>query len=206
MNAMNPEQQPPDYSIDYLNRIAPQPQKTSLFGKPKLLFILLSALLVVIIFALIAARVVHQSPNSLQVLAARLNSTEKIASDAQSNLQSSQLRSLNSSLKIFLANANRDIVAPLASNGVNTAKLDKSIVASESGADLSAKLEDARLNAVYDRTYAREMAYRLDTIILLMKQIETGTHSQSLQSFLQTSTQNLTPIQKQFADFNAANG
>lgn len=202
---MNPEQPQPNYSVDYLNQIAPKPQKKSLFGGPRLV-LGIAAVLIVAIVIIVVGSIAGNKPNSLQQLAARLQSTEKIVGDAQPKLQSSQLRSLNSSLKIFLANTNRDIAAPLAASGITFAKIDKKIIAAESGTDLLNKLEDARLNADYDRTYAREMAYRLDTIIISMQSIFKSTHNQALKSFLQTAYQNLGPTQKQFADFNAANG
>lgn len=203
---MYPNNQQPTYSIDYLNQIAPAPQKRSLFSGKRPLVMGLSAALIVAIVIMIIGKTVGQQPNSLQQLAARLQSTQTIADNAQPNIQSSQLRTLNSSLRLTLTNTNRDITAPLKSSGITATNLDKKIVTAESGADLVAKLEDARLNAVYDRTYAREMAYRVDTIILLMKDIYGKTHSTELKNFLQTSYQNLGPIQQQFADFNAANG
>lgn len=203
---MDPHSQQPNYSIDYLNQIAPTPQKRGLFGDKKPLVIGLGAALIVAILIIIIGKSVSQQPNSLQQLAARLQSTQTIVNGAQPNIQSSQLRTINSSLNLTLTNTNRDIVDPLKVSGITATKLDKKVVAAESGADLEAKLEDARLNAVYDRTYAREMAYRVDTIILLMKDIYGKTHSAELKNFLQTSYQNLEPIQQQLADFNAANG
>lgn len=139
-------------------------------------------------------------------LAARLQSTETIVDNAQNKLKSTQLRTLNSNLKIYLTNTNRDIAAPLQKSGINVAKLDKKLVASEAGTNITNKLEDARLNAVYDRTYAREIAYQLDTIVALMRQINDSTRSQSLKVFLDSAYTNLEPTQKQFAEFNAANG
>jgi hypothetical protein len=49
------------------------------------------------------------------------------------------------------------------------------------------------------------MAYRLDTVITLMRQINGNTNNKDLKSYLDDAMTNLTPIQKQFADFNAAN-
>ena len=82
---------------------------------------------------------------------------QTIASDTQKNLKSGALRSTNSNLAIFLTNANRDIAAPLSANGIDIKKLDSSVVAAEKGDELKQTFEDARLNAVLDRTYAREM-------------------------------------------------
>jgi len=159
---MNPNQ--PTYSVDYLNQIAPQTPKKS--GLSRLQFIIVAVVGAVVLLTVIISAVLTSSYNvePAKQLAARLQSTEVIVGNAQSKLKSSQLRTLNSNLKIYLTNTNRDIATPLLQEGINVAKLDKKLVASEAGTDITNKLEDARLNAVYDRTYAREIAYQLDTI------------------------------------------
>jgi predicted outer membrane protein len=201
---MNPTQ--PNYSVDYLNQIAPQAPKKMRFSRLQYILIAVVGLLVVltIIFGIIVSSKTSVEPE--KQLAARLQSTEKIVGDAQTKLKSSQLRTLNSNLKIYLTNTNRDIAAPLLKSGVDVTKLDKTIVASEAGTDITARLEDARLNAVYDRTYAREISYRLSTLVALMRQINTSTKSQSLKTFLDNAYKNLAPTQKQFDQFNATNG
>jgi hypothetical protein len=192
-----------------LDQIAPQTPKRPLFrlSGAKLILAIAGVLVVVVaLLALVINLVTANQRQPLEQLSARLSATETIVTDAQKNLKSSELRSLNSSLKLFLTNTNRDITDPLRSAGVDIKKISKDTIAKESGDDISARLEDARLNAVYDRTYAREMAYQLETIITLMKQIYRSTGNQSLKSFLNTAYGNLEPTQQSFADFNAANG
>ncbi|MFZ3010025.1 MAG: hypothetical protein WA030_03355 [Candidatus Microsaccharimonas sp.] len=212
---MNPNQpqSPPSLipnpsSADYLNQIAPQaPRRTPFKVGPKL-FLMIGGVLVllVIILSISVNSIAAGQRRPLEKLAARLQSTETIVKDAQVNLKSSQLRSLNSELKLFMANTNRDLADPLKRAGVDITKLNAATVKSEATTELTDRLEDARLNAVYDRTYAREMAYKLDTIITLMEQIYDSTSSTSLKTFLETTYKNLEPTQKAFSDFNAANG
>lgn len=199
---MYPDQH--EYSIDYLNQIAPQAPKKGLSPKLRIIVLALGGVTLLTIILMIIAGLNAPRTDDAQHLAARLQSTQKIVDAAQSNLHSSQLRSLNVNLNIYLSNANRDIAAPLKNNGINPAKLNKSIVARENGATITATLDDARLNAVYDRTYAREMTYQLETTMVLMQQIYRSTKSTSLKTFLQTEYDNLTPIQKGFAEFNDA--
>lgn len=208
---MYPEQppvapQPPAQSPDYLNQIAPEAQKTLPFKfGPKLLIIIGAILVVLIIIISITVTIIVGSQRQpLQQLAARLATTETIANDAQPNLKSSQLRSLNSNLKIYLTNTNRDISQPLLSGGVNTAKLPESILKKESGGTISATLEDARLNAVFDRTYAREMTHVLGSTLALMKQIRSSTSSTELRTFLDSALTDLTLIHESFSSFDAA--
>ncbi|CAN5373776.1 hypothetical protein BH10PAT4_BH10PAT4_3830 [soil metagenome] len=194
-------------SMDYLNKIAPQAPKSKLpFTKKQM--IILGILGIAVIIAIILMIVIGGGgiKKYEEQLAARLIGTETIANDSTTKIKSTSMRALNSNLKIYMTNTNRDIAAPLAKDGINTSKLDKTLLTSESGTDANARLEDARLNGVYDRTYAREMAYRLATIVTLMKKIQGSTSNKTLQTFLVSALTNLEPTQKQFSDFNEAAG
>lgn len=207
---MDPNQQPqpqpqPNLSVDYLNQIAPQAPKRKIpLSKTQLIIFGVLGVLFIVVMILVAV-VGGGGTKPLQQLAARLQSTETIVTDAASKIKSSQMRALNSNLKIYLTNTNRDIAAPLAAVGVDVGKLDEDVMTKEAGTDVTDRLENARLNATYDRTYAGEIAHRLETIVILMRQIQTSTSNQSLKTFLTDALTNLEPTQKDFADFNAAN-
>ena len=201
-----PQQPSGPSSTDYLNQIAPKAAPKITLKGPKLFLLIGAALVVVVtIISLIAVSAAGGQKRPLEQLGARLTTTETIVTDAQKNLKSSQLRSLNSNLKIYLTNTNRDISAPLLSAGVNSAKISATVTKQESGEAITARLEDARLNGVYDRVYAIEMTTQLERTINLMKQIYSSTNSKSLKEFLKTSYASLEPTQKAFAEFNAAN-
>jgi hypothetical protein len=202
---MDPNQQPPTYSVDYLNQIAPTAPKKSPFSRMQIIIGVIVAIFVVLIITLIVIVAINGNDNPTERLAAKLATTEKIVTDAQNKLKSTELRTLNSNLKIYLANTNRDIVEPLRDVNVVVTNLDPAIVTSESGTDITDRLADASLNALYDRTYAREISYQLEIIVALMQKIYGSTSSKSLKSFLESATTNLTPTQKSFSDFNAAN-
>jgi hypothetical protein len=202
---MDPNQPQPNFTPDYLNQIAVQPTKSA--PNKKLLIIggLGLVVVLVIVISLILAVFASHTTEYMQRLTARLNTTQTITTSAQINIKSSELRSLNSNLQLYLTNTIRDITIQLKNEKIDPASLDKKIVASETATDMINRLEDARLNAVYDRTYAREMAYQLESIIALIDQVESSTGSQSLKSFLDSSRTNLQPTQTTFSDFNAAN-
>jgi hypothetical protein len=211
MNPDQPSTQPPAVtpnpnSADYLNQIAPQtPKRPLLRPTPKLFAIIGGGLVLLIIILSITVNIVSSAQRDpLRHLAARLESTAEISADAQMNLKDSKLRSLNSSLSLFLTNTNRDIVAPLAASGVEVGKIGKEIVQKESGDDVEATLEDARLNAKYDRVYAREMSYVLQNLLTQMQDIYASTGNQSLKEFLQTTYRNLEPTQASFDAYNTA--
>lgn len=194
-------------SMDYLNQIAPQPVNKFDFlkqGRNKALVILGAAFIFVMILSVIVM-LTTGGGSKLEHLAARLNSTQSTAISATNNLKDSQLRKLNSDLKLFLTNTIREGAPIFAKNGVKTDKLSSSVTKSESNTKLLETLEDARLNAIYDRTYAREMAYQLDKVITLMRDIYKNTGNSSLKEFLSSAYKSLEPTQKEFADFNSAN-
>jgi hypothetical protein len=203
------DQQPYDqnqtFSIDYLNQIAPkQNNKLSLFNNKKILLVIIGLALIVVvsIISIVINSVSDSAKKPYYQLGLRLKSTQTISQTIQSELKSTSLRTTNSSLELYLANINRDITTPLKNNNIALGNANNTLVSQENGKTLLAKLEDARLNAILDRTYASEMAYQLDTILVLMQQIYTNTKSASMKSFLSTSYANLSPIQKQFANYN----
>jgi predicted amino acid-binding ACT domain protein len=136
-------------------------------------------------------------------LAARLQSTQGIVSSAKSNIKNHQLRAINSNLNTFLTNTLRDLTPILAKHNIKINKLSKTILSAESNAEIMATLEDARLNATYDRIYASEMAHQLDITLILMQKIFKNTSDSNLKSALSTAYQSIQPTQKQFADYNA---
>lgn len=201
----DPQPQPfqqPQYSIDYLNQIAPQSHRQT----PKWQrFAILGVIIVGIIILLMGVVAIlggGHSPAKLPTMAARLQTMQKIVDSAQPQIKANTLRVTNSNLSLYLADANRDMVAPLKTNNVDPAKLDKTVLKKEDGSTLTATLEDARLNAIYDRTYAREMNYQLTTFLLLMKDIRASSSSRSLVTFIDTTSANLKTSQAQFASYN----
>ncbi|HMH70468.1 MAG TPA: hypothetical protein VK502_03635 [Candidatus Saccharimonadales bacterium] len=202
---MYPNQDQHQYSIDYLNEIAPQEKKPGLDNK-KFLMLVGGGLIVAIIAGIfvLSSGSAPGPTQKMQTLAARLIALQKISTTAQKNIKSSSLRGTNSNLTIFLTNTSRDIAGPLLNNGVDVKKIDSKITAAEKGEKLSATLEDARLNAVFDRKYPREMDYQLGTVEALMKDIYASTNSKSLKEFLMATDKNMQPIKKQFEDFTAA--
>lgn len=106
---------------------------------------------------------------------------------------------------MYFTNTTREIKPLLIKNDINIDKLGSSATSKESTTKMMENLEDARLNGVYDRTYAREMAYKLSTIITLYKQIYKNTGDKALKTYLTTAQTDISPIQVQFAEFNADN-
>jgi hypothetical protein len=204
MQPNSPYQQP-QVPSDYLDQIAaPQQVKTL---NPVLLWGLIGGvlLLAIVVIMGVMSGSKGDTSSSLAGVAARFNNLQSVAVGAQENLQSSELRTLNSSLALSLTNSNRDLAAPLKSQDINLKdKKDRTVIASAAEfAKLDTRLEDARLNAVFDRTYAREVTYQLKTLRSDMAVLYKKSKSKSLKTALATADTNLKPLVEGFAASNA---
>lgn len=205
---MNPEQQPapqpPAQGMDYLNQISTPKQENNWFKPGPRLFLMIGGALVilVIIVSIVLGIIGSNNRKPLEQLSVRLSATSTVADEWQKEIKSSSLRSLNSSLKLYLTDINRDIAAPMEKSGVDVTKPNESILQQESTETLGQRLEDARLNGIFDRVYAREMSYRLETILALMRQINATTGNNDLKVFLSKAYDSLQPAQEEFARFN----
>jgi hypothetical protein len=201
---MNPQQQLPP---NYLDQIAPQAAKRSFtFSKPRLIILAgIVAIVVVIILAAVVGAVNNSKKEPWERLTARLAATSEIAASSEGKIKNSQLRSTNSNVKISLTNTQRDLVAPLQTVEIKPAKISPSVTASESSAKMLERLEDARLNAKYDSTYAREMSYQLANLLTLLRQMYSASSNEMNKTFLKTTYDNFLPVQKSLSDFSASN-
>ena len=204
MEWMNPQQQLPP---NYLDEIAPQAQKRSfaIARTPLLVLIGIIAVVLVSILAIVIGQINGGRLVPWEQLSARLTSTSAIVQSSNGKIKNSQLRSTNSSLNLLLTNTQRDLAAPLVTLGIKSDKLSKSVVAAESSDEMIARLEDARLNAKYDSTYAREMSYQLANLLTLLRQMYSSSSSETNKAFLTATYESVEPIQKSLSEFSASN-
>ena len=193
-------------SLDYLNQIAPQAPKKPGFGLnfPTILIGAAVAIVVVIILAVVANLAGSGGKSSWERLSLRLATTSEVAEGASANIKNTQLRSYNSNLKLYLADTTRDLADPLAAFKITPKTTSPKITAEEAGDEMKAAIEDGRLNAKFDSTYAREMGYHLTTVLSLLQEMYPSA-SPTHQAFLQTAYDNLKPITSSFEEFSTAN-
>ncbi len=199
-----PGQQPQQFSGDYLNQIAaPAPVKTI---NPVFLWGLIGGLLLLAVVVLIGVSSASSGPSasSLTAVGAKLANLQTVSEGARKNIQSSELRTLNSSLYLSLTNTNRDLAEQLKKQDIKlTDKKNASVTASaKETEELQGRLEDARLNAVYDRTYAREMLYQLRTLHSDMGILYKKSRNNDLKEILNTADNNFNPVIEGLASFN----
>lgn len=200
---MQPNQNP----MDYLNQIAPaQPKRLASvkLAGPRLWILLgVIAVVLVIIASIITNSIAASRRAPLEQLAARLKDTSTIVASSQANIKSSSLSATNSGLKLNLEQANNQLSKLLVGYKINTAKLTSSQATQEkTNADaISATLEDARLNAVFDRTYATQMNYQLSITLSLMQNIYNSSSDKVLKKFLSDTYNNLKSARDAFANY-----
>lgn len=196
---------PTSYTPDYLDRIAPSASGPK-FMSGNFTWILIG-LAVLFMFAVGLLTLTSGGNNTATAQSAylRIGSLGTISDNFRRYLKSSKLTAANTNLKITLSNAQRDLTDPLVQNGVDLAKINKETKEKEASAadEISSKFEDARLNAVLDSTFAREMDYQLQ---LLLEQYNKMAKNPSplIADNAKKTIPNLEPLQKSFADFNKA--
>lgn len=193
-------------SIDYLDSIAAKPTVKTV--NPLMLWGLIGGLLIftlIVVMALASASGDKTPSASLASIGGRLVDLQKVSEDAQDNIQSTELQSLNSSLTLTLTNTNRDMGEVLKAQKIslkNTKDNKALLIVKKDFDELNQRLEDARLNGVYDRTYAREMAYALKTLHADMGQLYKATRSKNLKTILDDADKSLSLLQSGYEEFN----
>ena len=194
----------PTYAVDYLDQIAPPPPQqkflSGVFGKAVVALGVIFVLAVSLIIALGGAK----RTADLEQTATRLDNLQLVAKSTQKNLKSGKLLANNSNYQIWIANASTDAYKLLAQAEVKKTDMDKKMIAAEkaAGKDLTAKFEDAKLNAILDRVYAREMAYQTKLLITTYNKMGKTSEAKAIRDYAKQASANLAPIQKSFADFD----
>lgn len=193
--------------LDYLNQIAPQAPKKPKFALnlKTVIFGALALIALMILIVSIVGGIAGSKKEPWARLAARLNATTVVVDASSDKIKNSQLRSINSDLKLYITNTQRDLAAPLKRAGIDATKLPTSVVAQETGTGMTESLEVGRLNGKYDSTYAREMTYQVATILALLKQLYSSTSTPATKEFLNTAYANLKPTYEALSDFSASN-
>jgi hypothetical protein len=189
--------------MNYLDTIAAQPQVKTM--NPMLLWVIIGGVLVfaaVVIMLVLSAG--GGSTDKVTRFGARVSSLQTVSTESQETIKSGGLRTLNSSLGLVLTNTNRELQEPLTALGVKIDNEKQSTVAAVAAEteELKQRLEDARLNATFDRTYAREITFYLKSLRTEMRDIYSSTKSDELKEVLETTDANLAPLLTGFSDFN----
>lgn len=193
-----PQQQPTPnpYPVDYLDQIS-QPVKQPGVSN-RLIFILIG--IAVLVIGIVGFLMLSSNPKTadLEAMATKLTGLQTIASDAQKNIKNSNLRSVNSSLVLYITNTNRDLEKVLERNNIKLNKKDTD----ESVTKMETTLEEARITDNFDKTYADEMKDQLSRINIYMNSAYEKTNDKADKTFLEAAAKDLDSFYTQLSDFS----
>lgn len=195
--------QTPEYSIDYLNQIAPTEQKVvnrfAVFG-------LIGGGIIAAIFAVILlASSGGPSPNEQLIpISERIATLQSVTSAEQNHLTEDQISQANAALSSSLSSMSTSIQAIMKernikdSSGSSTAKAEKTY-----GTTLTTSLDNSYQRGTLDRTYTVQMTYELTVLRSRITKLRQSTSNKELLAFCDTSLNNIDIVLKAYASFDA---
>lgn len=195
---------PQPYDANYLDSIAPPPPRPKLFsGSFGKIFFAMMALFIVAVSIIVAASGKDKTAD-LQQLSVRLDNFSQTVKTEQPLIRSSKLSNINTNFKTWIDGHFASSETLLKEGGVKKTQYDKKMVASEKkrATDLTAKYEDARLNATLNRVYANSMASETQQIINMLDTMSKKSGSKKIRDFAKEASGNLKPIQQDFEKYN----
>lgn len=197
------------YAVDYLGGIAPQQPKPGItiagFTLSKrALMVIIGGTVALLLAAMLM--IFSQKPQAVSQLNesnfySHLIRTQEITKDGKKNIKNSKLRAHNGTLQTLLVGSASEMATPLQKSGMDPKKLESEAKKpSDEDKKLLNSLNDARLNAVYDRAYVREMTHRLNTMLLMLDRIEKINSRESMQQYVKSTRPKLKDIQKAISE------
>lgn len=197
------------YAVDYLGGIAPQQPKSGItiagFTLSKrALMVAIGGTIALLLAAMLM--IFSQKPQAVSQLNesnfySHLIRTQEITKDGKKNIKNSQLRAHNGTLQTLLVGSASEMATPLQKSGMDPKKLESEAKKpSDEDKKLLSGLNDARLNAVYDRAYVREMTHRLNIMLLMLDRIEKINTRESMQNYVKATRPKLKDIHKAISE------
>lgn len=131
----------------------------------------------------------------LQRLSARLDALQEMITQSKKSISDPDLSKLSSDLSILTAGSIAQLQTPLKNAGMGSISDD--IKKAEADEATLQKLEEAKLAGIFDRTYARLLKLKLDTLLVLMNDIYDETKSGALKNALSGVYKDFGTIRKQ---------
>ena len=197
--------------LDYLNQISTnvnQPAKTGFFDKRMkiILGVLGGVILLFIIIAMLSGNSSNSQPTTtseLSRLYLRASELSKTITNYNSSVSHSTLRSNGAQLSTLLTEITTTTSTYLSNNlGIEANKLTLSGTDATIIQKLNDDLNKARLNGLLDRTYAHEMDYQIDYLLIIEESIGKKTSESILSAFIDSSTKSLTLLKEAFHNYS----
>lgn len=198
------DQQREEYSIDYLNKIAPKEQRTvnrfAVFG-------LIGAVVASAIFAVILLSSSHGPDVSKLIpkLDARIQTLKTATAAQQTHLNENDISEANASLSSALGSMDTELQSLMKERKLKKIT-DQASVANEKAylAALTKALDDAYQRGTLDRTYTAQMTYELSMLRSQVVKLKSTSSNETIQTFCANSLNSIDITLKSYAAFDAA--
>lgn len=189
---------------------SPKPPRTGFLGfitSPKFLIISGVAVFVIIFFMIISSLVTSFAAREQRLteqLYLRLSNLSESLDKYTDDVKSSSLRTIGRSFSSAISNTQHDLEPILKDRfKIKTSQIPKNLQKSETEfiTTLNENLSDAKLNDLLDHVYKREFTLQIALALSIESEILARTKHQPLKTALQSSTYNLSQIQKQFDNY-----
>ena len=195
--------QSPEYSIDYLNQIAPKEQRVvnrfAVFG-------LIGGGIFAAIFALIliSASGGPSANDQLIPISERITTLQSVTTTEQTHLAEDQISQANAALSSSLSSMTTSMKTILTERklkddaGSSSAKAEKAYAAK-----LTTTLENSYQRGTLDRTYTSQMTYELTVLRSRITKLKQSSGSKEILSFCDTALSNIDLVLKAYSSFDA---
>lgn len=194
----NPHMQ--DYSVDYLNSIAPkQPVKKV---KPLLLFAMIGGVigLAVIAMLLLMPRTPDMSAQT-NVMYARIETLQAATNEQKKRLRETDVVELNATFDSTLTTMTTDLAGVMSAKGMKVIKNKPSPEEKTYRTALLKKMSDSYQRGTLDRTYGPQMTYEIIALRTKLSKLKATSKSKSVNEFCDKSTANLNTILESLRGF-----
>jgi hypothetical protein len=195
--------QSPEYSIDYLNQIAPKQQRVvnrfAVFG-------LIGGGILTAIFALIliSASGSPRANDQLIPISERIATLQSVTTAEQTHLAEDQISQANAALSSSLSSMTTSMNTILTerklkdNSSSSAARVEKTYATK-----LTTTLENSYQRGTLDRTYTSQMTYELTVLRARIAKLKQSTGSSELLSFCDTALNNIDLVLKAYSTFDA---
>ncbi len=193
------------YSVDYLNQIAPVQQKSiNRFA----IFALIGGVLVAVVAAILIFANAGPPDFSTQAkgIQSRITTLQSVADSQQINLKENSISEANSTLSSALTSMSTELTALMKTKGIKaTSKASATVARSEKtySATLVKKLDDSYQRGTLDRTYTTQMTYELTVLRSKLVRMDNTANSKSVTTYVKTAVTNIDAILKAYNAFSA---
>ena len=192
-----------NYSIDYLNQIAPK--ETKVVNRFAVIALIAGVLISALFGVILLSNSGGQSANDqLTPIALRIATLKTVTAGQQKHLNENQINEANAALNSSLTTMNTDIQAIIKERKLKSSDKSTTAKTEKTYSDKLAKtLDDSYQRGTLDRTYTSQMTYELTVLKSKLAKLKRSTKNKQLTEFATSSTENIDTVLKTYSTFEA---